>query len=113
MAPKPTKFLLKDEIVVGVCENCGLIVKIEALESHVRHRHGLPHGPGPTSTIASSRNSLSNSRGSSSSRGNVLKPIRVDLTKITAKLKQESRGSSKGSRYTGFESFVEPSMINQ
>ena len=96
-------------MIVGVCENCGLIVKIEALESHIRHRHGLPHGPSLTSTVSSSRNTLSNSRGSSGGRGNVIKPVRVDLTKITAKLKQESRGSSKGSRY---KPFFEPPMKN-
>ncbi len=77
---------------MGICESCGLLVKIEALESHVRLRHGLPLGAQGIDPLSSAVSMSSRSSSQSTSCFNsLLKHHHVDLSKITAKLKHGIR----------------------
>lgn len=80
---------VQDDFTLAVCDNCGLVVKIEALASHVKLRHGLPLKLAQMSSVQTSTSGRS-------SRGSV-KPCSVDLQKLSAQLKSESNNSSKGS----------------
>jgi len=94
--------------VVGICEICGLLVKIEALESHVRLRHGLPLGTQVIDPLSSAVSMSSRSSSQSTSCFNsLLKHHQVDLSKITAKLKHGIRLKSSSRFSLHFLAFLE------
>ena len=76
---------------MAVCDTCGIVVKLEAFASHVKLRHGLPL---KFASMAAASSSSSSSR---SGKVKPVKPILVDLHKLSSKLKTDRSGSKKSS----------------